>query len=130
ENRSEIRTETRTETGSEVRNEPRSEPRNDRFSRGDRPGRGGSDSRFQRSAPPAARTGHDYDYGPPPGYQPMVLPGESISKYQRQAQSQGQSERPASPAESVAAVEQPSSVSASILSTFPEDEPIFAAELA
>jgi Rne/Rng family ribonuclease len=130
--RNEIRGEIRTETGSEVRNEPRSEPRNeprnDRFSRGDRPGRGGSDSRFQRSAPPAARAGHDYDYGPPPGYQPMVLPGESISKYQRQAQSQGQTERPAL-AENVAAVERPSSVSASILSTFPEDEPIFAAEL-
>jgi Rne/Rng family ribonuclease len=130
ENRNENRGEIRTETGSEVRSEPRSEPRNDRFSRGDRPGRGGSDSRFQRSAPPAARTGHDYDYGPPPGYQPMVLPGESISKYQRQAQSQGQTERPSLPAESVAAVEQPAPASASILSIFPEDEPIFAAELA
>ncbi len=128
--RSENRSEIRTETGSEVRNEPRSEPRNERFSRGDRPGRGGSDSRFQRSAPPAARTGRDYDYGPPPGYQPMVLPGESISKYQRQAQSQAQSESPALPAERVAAVEQPAAVSASILSIFPEDEPIFAAELA
>ena len=60
----------------------------------------------------------------------MVLPGESISKYQRQAQSQGQTERPALPAESVAAVEQPAPASASIVSTFPEDEPIFAAELA
>jgi ribonuclease G len=136
--RSENRSEIRTETGSEVRNEPRNEarseprgePRNDRFSRGDRPGRGGSDSRFQRSAPPAARTGRDYDYGPPPGYQPMVLPGESISKYQKQAQSQGQNEISALPAESVAAVEQSAPVSASILSIFPEDEPIFAAELA
>ncbi|MGB9206323.1 MAG: hypothetical protein WCB94_20360, partial [Terriglobales bacterium] len=132
ENRNENRSEIRTETGGEVRNEPhnevRSEPRNDRFSRGDRPGRGGSDSRFQRSAPPAARTGRDYDYGPPPGYQPMVLPGESISKYQRQAQSQGLSENPVLPAESVAAVEQ--TVPVSILSTFPEDEPMFAAELA
>jgi Rne/Rng family ribonuclease len=63
----------------------------------------------------------------------MVLPGESISKYQRQAQSQGQTERPALSSESVAAVEQPapaSASSASIVSTFPEDEPIFAAELA
>jgi ribonuclease G len=128
--RGENRSEIRTETGTEVRSDDRSEPRSDRFSRGDRPGRGGSDSRFQRSGPPAARTGHDYDYGPPPGYQPMVLPGESISKYQRQAQSQGLSENPALPAESVAAVEQPAPVSASIVSTFPEDEPIFAAELA
>jgi len=119
--RSEPRGEIRTETGSEVRNEPRSESRsetrNDRFGRGDRPGRGGADSRFQRS--PAARAGRDYDYGPPPGYQPIVLPGESISKYQRRAQSQ------ALPASSAAA-EQP----AAILSTFPEDEPIFATEVA
>ncbi len=124
--RSEPHGETRAEAGNDVRNEPRSEPRgesrNDRFGRGDRPGRG-----FQRSTAPAARAGHDYDYGPPPGYQPIVLPGESISKYQRQAQSQGQSERPALSAEHAAA-EQPTP--ASILSTFPEDEPIFAAELA
>jgi ribonuclease G len=113
--RSEPRSEIRTETGGEVR----SEPRNDRFGRGDRSGRGGADSRFQRSTPPATRAGRDYDYGPPPGYQPIVLPGESISKYQRQAKSQ------ALPASSAAA-EQP----AAILSTFPEDEPIFAAELA
>ena len=26
------------------------------------------------------------EYGPPPGYQPIILPGESISKYQRMAQ--------------------------------------------
>jgi len=26
------------------------------------------------------------DFGPPPGYQPIILPGESISKYQRLAQ--------------------------------------------
>ncbi len=125
EGRNENRSEIPTETGGEVRNEPRSEPRNDSFGRGDRPGRGGSDSRFHRSAPPAARAGHDYDYGPPPGYQPIMLPGESISKYQRQAQNQG----PALPAERAAA-EQPKSASASLLSTFPEDEPIFAAELA
>ncbi len=28
------------------------------------------------------------EYGPPPGYQPILLPGESISKYKRAAQSQ------------------------------------------
>ena len=32
--------------------------------------------------------GSRFDFGPPPGYQPIVLPGESISKYQRLAQSQ------------------------------------------
>src|SRR6266849_764536 len=86
ERRSEPRSEPRREIVSETRSEPRSEPRSDvrheRFSRGDRPGRSGSDSRFQRPAPPAALAGRDYDYGPPPGYQPIVLPGESISKYQ------------------------------------------------
>ena len=123
--RNEIHSETRSETGSETRSEPRNEPRNDRFSRGDRPGRSGSDSRFQRPAPPAARTGRDYDYGPPPGYQPIVLPGESISKYQRQAQSA------ALPVESAPAEEPaPAPVSISIVANFPEDEPIFAAKVA
>jgi Rne/Rng family ribonuclease len=118
--RPEIRTDVRGETGSESRGEvPRSEVRSDRFSRGERPGRSGSDSRFQRPAP-AARTGRDYDYGPPPGYQPIVLPGESISKYQRQ----GQSPAPALPADSAAAP-----APASMLANFPEDEPIFATEV-
>jgi ribonuclease G len=65
--------------------------RTDRFNRGDRPARSESDSRFQRPTP-TARVGRDYDYGPPPGYQPMVLPGESISKYQRQGLGQSVSE--------------------------------------
>src|SRR5882672_6114757 len=39
-----------------------------------------------RSATPEVRAGRDYDYGPPAGYQPMILPGESISKYRRQPQ--------------------------------------------
>jgi ribonuclease G len=123
--RNETHSETRNdvrEAGSEPRNEPHHESRNDRFSRNDRPGRSASDSRFQRPAP-AARVGRDYDYGPPPGYQPIILPGESISKYQRQAQSQG----PASPAETAAA-EQPAS--AAIIANFPEDEPIFATQVA
>ena len=95
--RSETPSEPHRETSNEIRNEAhheprqesRGEPRHDRFSRGERPGRGGTDSRFQRSAPPAARVGRDYDYGPPPGYQPIILPGESISKYQRQGQAPG-----------------------------------------
>jgi ribonuclease G len=130
--RNEIRTEVRGETGnetrSEPRNEPRGEPRSDRFNRGDRPGRGGSDSRFQRPAPPTARAGRDYDYGPPPGYQPILLPGESISKYQRQGQSQSQGQGPALPTESARA-ERPAPVPASIVANFPEDEPIFAAQV-
>src|SRR5208282_4519611 len=70
-----------------------------------------------------------YDYGPPPGYQPILLPGESISKYQRQGQSQSESENrvPALSGESAAA-ERPAP--ASIIASFPEDEPIFAVKVA
>jgi ribonuclease G len=127
--RGEIKSEPRNEERSGSSSEPRNESRNDRFNRGDRPGRSGSDSRFQRTPPPTARTGRDYDYGPPPGYQPIVLPGESISKYRRQ----GQSQYPALPAESTVeatAAERPESAPASIVASFPEDEPIFAAEVA
>ena len=119
---SELRIEPRNEPPSETRSETRDGSRNDRFNRGGRPGRGSSDSRFQRPAP-AARAGHDYDYGPPPGYQPIVLPGESISKYQRQ----GQGQSAAMPVENLPA-EQPTALS--ITANFPEDEPIFAARLA
>ena len=58
--RIEVRTDAAGETRGEPRNEPRSEPRtefrSDRFNRGDRPGRGGPDSRFQRPTSPAARS--------------------------------------------------------------------------
>ncbi len=39
-----------------------------------------------REAPRNERAEAD-EYGPPPGYQPIILPGESISKYQRGAKS-------------------------------------------
>jgi Rne/Rng family ribonuclease len=142
ETRTEARTEVRTEAPSEIqsetriqprsasdgRGEPRTDHRHDRFNRGDR-GRGGSDSRFQRSAPPAARATGDYDYGPPPGYQPIILPGESISKYQRQGQSAFSHVEPASeePTPSPTPTMPPS---AAITASFPEDEPIFATEVA
>jgi|HubBroStandDraft_1064217.scaffolds.fasta_scaffold00417_11 Rne/Rng family ribonuclease len=136
--RTEIRTEPRGENRNDFRNEtgnePRGESRNDRFGRSDRSGRSGSESRFQRTAT-TARTGGDYDYGPPPGYQPMVLPGESISKYQRQSQTASgsksgrQSELAALPAENAGVAELPLA-SAAIVASFPEDEPIFAAEVA
>ncbi|MGD0793824.1 MAG: Rne/Rng family ribonuclease [Terriglobales bacterium] len=122
------RSEIRSEPRSEIRSETGSETRNERFNRGDRPGRSGPDSRFQRPAPPTARTSRDYDYGPPPGYQPILLPGESISKYQRQGLGQNQNQGQALPAETAAPAEQPAP--ASIIANFPEDEPIFAAEVA
>jgi Rne/Rng family ribonuclease len=122
ETRNEVHSEGAAEFPSvETRVEPRGEPRNDRFNRGDRPVR--NDSRFQRSSP-SARSGRDYDYGPPPGYEPIVLPGESISKYQRQGQTASQASP--SPTENAAAASLPPST----ISNFPEDEPIFAAEIA
>jgi ribonuclease G len=133
----EPRNEPVSEPRNEIRNEPPNESRGERpsrnDSRGDRPGRGRSDSRFHRSSPAAPRTGGDYDYGPPPGYQPMLLPGESISKYQKQGQSPAPAENQRAenfPAENrqsqslgnAAAKE----TSASLLASFPDDEPIFA----
>ena len=60
--------------------------------------------------------------GPPAGYTPILLPGESISKYQRFAQQAPAPDMPSS--EAKGSTEQPSAVAA----TFPDDEPIFAAE--
>jgi Rne/Rng family ribonuclease len=120
---SEPRTEMQNQTASEFpvsepRDGSRGQGRSDRFNRGERPGqgRGASESRFSRPTP-GTRSGGDYDYGPPPGYQPIVLPGESISKYQRQG-------RAASP--SVENVPVEASAPAAIDKNFPEDEPIFA----
>src|SRR5262245_37287490 len=42
------------------------------------------DSRFSRPAQAEARGGRD-EFGPPPGYEPIILPGESISKYRDRA---------------------------------------------
>jgi ribonuclease G len=91
----------------------------DRGGRSDRD-RNGGESRFQRPTQ-TTRTGRDYDYGPPPGYQPIILPGESISKYR-----QGASSVAAAPAE--AALPEPPA--ASVVTNFPDDEPIFASEVA
>jgi Rne/Rng family ribonuclease len=102
----------------------------ERYERNDR---GPSDSRYNRpastDAPPAPAApprGRNSDYGPPPGYQPIILPGESISKYRGMAQ----------PATAPAAREEHSkthapqqSVQAPISATFPDDEPLFATGL-
>ena len=72
------------------------------------------------NAPRTERPEHS-EYGPPPGYQPIILPGESISKYSRMAEP-----FPAAPAG-----ERPLSGSrvacAPIAEVFADDEPIFAA---
>ncbi len=93
---------------------------------GRRDGRDGRERGFDRSPredAPAASESRTQSYGPPAGYVPIVLPGESISKYQRMAHQ-------AAPGE----LNQPEPVSSSageattpLAATFPEDEPLFAA---
>ena len=63
------------------------------------------------------------EYGPPAGYQPILLPGESISKYQRLAQSR------TAPSEAEPKLPSPQEPrgSAELAARFPEDEPFFAA---
>jgi Rne/Rng family ribonuclease len=83
------------------------------------------ESKFARpaaAAEPAGRSerGNRDDYGPPPGYQPIVLPGESISKYQRAGQARGAA---AGAGQSGASDRDTKPISAS----FPDDEPLFAA---
>jgi len=84
------------------------------------PERGGSDreSRSSRSSEPRTQS------GPPAGYEPILLPGESISKYQRWSEQHAQ---PTPIADT--RTEQPAEISEAttpISATFPEDEPIFA----
>jgi Rne/Rng family ribonuclease len=85
------------------------ESRSSREGREDRGGRGGRRGEGRESRD---RGGRD-SYGPPPGYQPILLPGESISKYQRQAQA--------------AAASTSGSDTQPVAKSFPEDEPLFAA---
>jgi ribonuclease G len=76
------------------------------------------------SAPPAAIPRHEspsrHQFGPPAGYQPIILPGESISKYR------GMTPAPVAPP-SRAIEDQATESEAPIAATFPDDEPIFAA---
>jgi Rne/Rng family ribonuclease len=115
------------------RGDGRSEGRGD--GRGDR----SAEPRFARPAPEAVppvaaprpqESGRSQHFGPPAGYQPILLPGESISKYRGLAQPPVVQER--RPADSGA---EPSFTSSSgsvpepaapVAATFPEDEPIFA----
>jgi len=84
--------------------------RNDRPERTERPERNARPERSGRS-----------EYGPPPGYQPIMLPGESISKYQRLAQNQPSRQRSGSKPAG-----QNPDAPAPLTATFPEDEPLFA----
>jgi Rne/Rng family ribonuclease len=82
-----------------------------------------SEPRLARSGPEAPREPHRpqrADSGPAPGYQPILLPGESISKYQRFAQT------PTAAGLTGVVVSPAAEVKAPIAGAFPEDEPLFA----
>src|SRR5438046_7071882 len=74
------------------------------------------DSKYARGGSETPREPQRTDFGPPPGYQPIILPGESISKYQRLAQN------PVGPASERA----PEAQETPLGQMFPEDEPLFA----
>jgi len=100
--------------------------RRDRFDRGpERSSERGSESRPTRTAAPSESV-RSAPAGPPPGYEPIILPGESISKYQRFAHQAAVVE--SQPTESAESKTAESTVEAEVpvASAFPEDEPIFA----
>ena len=92
--------------------------RSERPERSGRPDRGGRFGRQDRNDRPGRSqlTESADDFGPPPGYQPIVLPGESISKY-RQAQNSPAPQRSFTPQ---------NSASPAATETFSGDEPLFA----
>jgi Rne/Rng family ribonuclease len=85
----------------------------------------GSNGQERSARPPDAETAPQRDqFGPPVGYEPIILPGESISKYRDRPQSSpGQSRRPAQ-VEVVETVAE--DVPAALAESFPQDEPFFA----
>jgi len=87
----------------------------------------GSEPRYSRSNDfsHASDASRSQPAGPPPGYEPILLPGESISKYQRRAQPAAEIPQPAA-SESAHAVEVAAASTSPLASSFPEDEPIFA----
>jgi ribonuclease G len=99
--------------------------RNRRRRRGGRErGNGAPEARYSRSDSRPANapaTLQREQYGPPPGYQPIILPGESISKYRNVAPAVPAAEPFDSRSQSEG-LETPAMVAA----TFPEDEPVFA----
>src|SRR5215472_12979591 len=85
----------------------------------------GSERGGERSFSRPADAAPSRPSGPPAGYQPILLPGESISKYQRRSQAPVQEAHPAEAATEVLSEDSAESV-APVATAFPEDEPIFA----
>ncbi len=67
-----------------------------------------------------SRNGDREEYGPPAGYEPIILPGESISKYQRMTP------RAAEAKERVSSSDKATEAMSPVAKSFPEDEPLFA----
>ena len=88
------------------------------------PERGGDRDRERSPEPRFSRPNENRaPAGPPAGYQPILLPGESISKYQRWTQQVPVQEPEPRETASAASSEQ---TAAPLAAAFPEDEPIFA----
>ncbi len=81
------------------------------------------ESRFSR---PTESSSSRTPAGPPPGYQPILLPGESISKYQRFSQPQVAPVERRDEAVGTVIPEEASEEARPLAAAFPEDEPIFA----
>ena len=95
--------------------------RRDGRERGHERGDKQQESRTRPAESSAART----PSGPPPRYEPILLPGESISKYQRLQRPAAEQTQATTSSVDVTA-EPGSSPAAPITAAFPEDEPIFA----
>jgi ribonuclease G len=110
----------------------RENPREDR-DRGGWRGRRRRGRRDQPARPAQTESRPEREqYGPPAGYQPIVLPGESISKYRDRAPASATEQRESFPfasssdadSQSMASVSQ--DTHAELSEEFPQDEPLFA----
>src|SRR5579863_6153220 len=118
------------------RTEGRSDARNDVLSDGrDRGSERAPEPRFSRpstdtASPRSQESGRTQSFGPPAGYQPILLPGESISKYQRYAQPAPAAQPPSQESHAGPVPAAASAPPSPLAATFPEDEPFFASEAA
>jgi Rne/Rng family ribonuclease len=90
----------------------------------------GQDQRFSRPSAEASPSrppefSRTQPSGPPAGYEPILLPGESISKYRRYTQPPAAQEAPVQETSELTSSSADAGVP--LASNFPEDEPIFAA---
>jgi Rne/Rng family ribonuclease len=104
--------------------------RRDGRERSDRRPEGSSDrgeTRFSRSSEGPRSEGRTTQVGPPAGYEPILLPGESISKYQRFSRPAARAKVAEQVAERGETATEAAETAVPLASAFPEDEPIFAA---